>query len=341
MGAAEGAGAKLGAARPGAEAARAEGAYEACALCPRACGADRASGAQGACGAGALPRVARAALHFWEEPPLSGQDGSGAIFFSGCPLRCCYCQNASISATEAGVEVTARELASMALDLQAQGALNVNLVTPTHFAPTVREAMALARQEGLALPVVWNTSGYESMEAIRSNTGTVDAYLTDFKYADAALGRAYSQVPDYPERALEALRAMVEEAGPLRFDEYRGQDRLVGGVVVRHLLLPGHLDDSKRVVALLWQEFGEAVRLSLMSQYTPLLGSRAAAGDVAAREALMRWPALGQVVDEAAYEELLGFADDLGIDEYYFQEGGACEESFIPDFDLTGVAPGR
>ena len=315
-----------------------EEAYRSCRLCPRGCGADRLAGQRGFCGAGFEARVARAALHFWEEPPLSGRSGSGTIFFGGCPLRCCYCQNAAISAGEAGAVVTAEELAALALDLQGQGALNVNLVTPTHFAPTARRAVSLARGQGLHLPVVWNTSGYEAVEAVRANEGTVDVYLTDFKYADAALGRAYSQVADYPDRALAALGAMVEQVGPLRFDAYEGQERLVRGVVVRHLLLPGHLEDSKRVVERLWRAFGEEVRLSLMSQYTPLLASRATAGDDGACQALRRWPALGRTVSEEEYEALLDFADDLGIEEYYFQQGDACEESFIPDFEREGIA---
>ena len=180
-----------------------------CDLCPRSCGVDRAAGERGACGADGRLVVARAALHFWEEPPISGSRGSGTVFFAHCPLRCVYCQNAVIAAGEAGAEVSVERLGEMCLELQEQGALNVNFVTPTHYAPEARAAVAWARERGLALPVVWNTSGYETVAAVRANAGTVDAYLADFKYADAELARRYSHAPDYPEVALAALEAMV------------------------------------------------------------------------------------------------------------------------------------
>ncbi len=268
--------------------------------------------------------MARAALHFWEEPPISGSRGSGTVFFAFCPLRCVYCQNAVIAAGEAGAEVSVERLAEMFLELQAQGALNVNLVTPTHYAPEARAAVALARRQGLALPVVWNTSGYESVEAVRANAGTVDVYLTDFKYADAGLAARYSHAPDYPEVALAALAAMVEEAGEPAFDEVDGEPRLVRGVVVRHLMLPGALEDSKRVVRLVHERFGGAVLLSLMNQYTPV-------------RAFPDSPELERRVSYEDYGRLLDYADELGIEDYFWQEGGAAEESFIPPFDLTGV----
>ena len=189
-----------------------------CDLCPRACGADRASGARGTCGASDALVVARAALHFWEEPPISGDAGSGTVFFAYCPLRCVYCQNAVIAAGEAGAPVSVERLAEMCLELEAQGALNVNFVTPTHYAPQARAAVAIARGRGLALPVLWNTSGYETAAAVRANAGTVDAYLTDFKYADAALAARYSHASDYPDVALAALEAMVAQTGPPSFD---------------------------------------------------------------------------------------------------------------------------
>lgn len=183
--------------------------------------------------------MARAALHFWEEPPISGEDGSGTIFFSGCPLRCVYCQNASIALGEAARAITVERLAAIMGELEAAGALNINCVTPTHFAPQIRAAVALAREQGMALPVLWNTGGYETVEAVRGNVGFVDAYLTDFKYADAALAARYSHAADYPEVALAALQTMVEVVGAPCYDEFRGQERLVSGVVVRHLMLPG------------------------------------------------------------------------------------------------------
>ncbi|OUO88026.1 radical SAM protein [Gordonibacter sp. An230] len=308
-----------------------------CDLCPRRCGADRAAGERGVCGAGRELVVARAALHFWEEPPISGKRGSGAVFFAHCPLRCVYCQNAPIAVGEAGAEVGVERLSEMLLELAAQGALNVNLVTPTHYAVEVRAAVAAARAGGLALPVVWNTSGYETVEAVRANAGTVDVYLSDFKYADNALAVCYSHASDYPEVALRALEAMVDEVGSPSFDEVDGMSRLVRGVVVRHLMLPGALEDSKRVVRLVHERFGDEVLLSLMNQYTPVLADAAAAGDGRAAAALRRSPELALRVPDEDYERLLDYADALGVEDYFWQEGGAAEESFIPPFDLTGV----
>lgn len=308
-----------------------------CDLCPRLCGANRASGEVGACGAGRDIVVARAALHYWEEPPISGDAGSGTVFFAHCPLHCLYCQNTVIANDGTGRSVTVERLAEICLELQGRGALNVNFVTPTHYAPAARAAVAKARGAGLELPVVWNTGGYESVSAVRGNAGTVDVYLTDFKYADAELGRRYSHVSDYPERALEALDEMLHQVGEPVYDEYAGQERMVRGVVVRHLLLPGHLDDSRRVVELLYERYGAAVRLSLMNQYTPVLAMAAEGGGASAAAVLRRFPELAERVSNEAYEELLDFADALGVEDYFWQEGGACEESFIPAFDCSGV----
>ncbi len=310
---------------------------ESCGLCPRACGANRAAGERGACGADGDLVVARAALHFWEEPPISGSAGSGTVFFAHCPLHCLYCQNAPLAQGRAGRPVSVERLAAMCLELAGQGALNVNFVTPTHYAPQVRAAVALARQAGLRVPVVWNTGGYETPEAVRANAGVVDVYLTDFKYADAGLAARYSQAPDYAQVALAALDAMVGQVGVPAFDEVDGQPRMVRGVVVRHLVLPGALEDSKRVVRLVHGRFGDKVRLSLMNQYTPVLSAAAQAGDAWAQGVLRRCPELARTVPDGEYEELLDFADELGVQDYFWQEGGAAEESFIPPFDLTGV----
>ncbi|BAK44273.1 radical SAM protein [Eggerthella sp. YY7918] len=308
-----------------------------CNLCPRACGVDRAAGKRGVCGADGRLVVARAALHFWEEPPISGERGSGTIFFAHCPLQCVYCQNAVIATGEAGAEVSVERLAEMCLELEAQGALNVNFVTPTHYAPEARAAVMRAREQGLALPIVWNTSGYETVEAVRENAGVVDVYLTDFKYADPILAARYSHAPDYPEVARAALDAMVEQVGAPEFDEVDGALRLKRGVLVRHLMLPGALEDSMRIVRLVHERFGDSVVLSLMNQYTPVLVDAASAGDERALAALRRFPELAHQVSDEDYERLLDFADELGVEEYFWQEGRAAEESFIPPFDLTGV----
>ena len=310
-------------------------------MCPRACGANRAAGERGVCGADDRLVVARAALHFWEEPPISGERGSGAVFFSNCPLHCVYCQNAVIAAGDAGREVVVERLAEMCRELEAQGALNLNFVTPTHYAPQIRAAIERARAAGCALPTVWNTSGYETVEAVRDNVGFVDVYLTDFKYASAELGARYSHAADYPEVALAALEAMVSEAGAPVFDEVDGAPRLVRGVVVRHLMLPGQLADSMRVVRLVHERFGGDVLLSLMNQYTPVVAQTARSGAGPAQRhaaaTLARCPELAGRVPDEDYERLLDYADLIGVEDYFWQEGGAAEESFIPPFDLTGV----
>lgn len=308
-----------------------------CELCPRRCGADRRAGQRGACGADDALVVARAALHFWEEPPISGEAGSGTVFFSGCPLRCAYCQNEPIAAGRAGAAVSVDRLARICLELQAQGALNINFVTPTHYAPQAREAVRRARGDGLELPIVWNASGYETVEAVRANAGTVDVYLTDFKYASAGLAARYSKAPDYPEVALAALDEMAAQVGEPRYDEVGGMPRMTRGVVVRHLMLPGALNDSKRAVRLLHERYGGSVRLSLMNQYTPVLADAARAGDMRAARILESCPELARRVSDDDYERLLDYADELGVQDYFWQEGGAAEESFIPPFDLTGV----
>lgn len=309
----------------------------ACDICPRMCGVNRTAGEHGYCGADASVTVARAALHFWEEPPISGDAGSGTIFFAHCPLRCVYCQNAVIAEGRAGRTVSTGRLAGMCVDLQSQGAMNVNFVTPTHYAPQVREAVVLARANGLTLPVVWNTGGYERVETVRALSGTVDVYLADFKYVASATAHRYSRAADYPERALEALDEMVRQVGRPAYDDFRGCERMVRGVVVRHLMLPGLLEESKAAVSLLQERYGNAVRLSLMNQYTPVLSTAAAAGDALAAKSLQRCPELACTVPADEYEALLDFADYLGVEDYFWQEGGACEESFIPPFDLTGV----
>ena len=236
-----------------------------CDLCPRVCGVDRSAGARGVCGADGRLRIARAALHFWEEPPISGTHGSGTVFFSWCPLRCVYCQNAVIANGEAGAEISIGRLAQIYSELQAKGALNINLVTPTHYAPYARAALDLARERGMDLPVVWNTSGYETVRAVRENRGYADVYLTDYKYASSDLAARYSKAPNYPQVALDALSAMVDEIGDPCFDEYEGDERMTRGVVVRHLMLPGALEDSKRVVQTVWEHFGSSVLLSIMN----------------------------------------------------------------------------
>lgn len=295
-----------------------------CALCPRACGADRAGGRRGACGADGALRIARAALHFWEEPPISGESGSGTVFFSGCPLKCVYCQNHEISTGNFGIEVPPARLVEIMLELEDQGALNINLVTATHYAHLLPAAVAEARRRGLTVPIVYNTSGYELVEAVRELGDVVDIWLTDFKYADAGLGRALSHVDDYPSVARAALRQMVAEVARRGGPAERGDGTWTRGVVVRHLVLPGHADDSCRVLDEVWDAVGD-VPISVMNQYTPNAAMRAAGGELA------------RAVTDEEYERVLDHADDLGFSQMFWQEGGAVDESFTPAFDTTGV----
>ena len=300
-----------------------------CDWCPRKCGANRAAGQRGVCGAADSLRIARAALHFWEEPPISGTSGSGTVFFSYCPLRCCYCQNKSIALGDAGADVSLERLADILLEQQDRGALNVNMVTPTHYGPIIAQAVRMARSRGLSLPVVWNTAGYENVSSLAALEHVVDVYLTDFKYASPGPAQDYSNAGDYPQVALAALDEMVRQAGAPQFDQVKGQVRLVRGVVVRHLLLPGHLDDSMQVVKLLHERYGKSVLVSLMNQYTPVLAATDAA--------LAKHPNLGQAPSSEDYELLLDYADALGMEDYFWQDGQASRESFIPAFDLQGV----
>ena len=296
----------------------------ACELCPRRCRADRAAGERGVCGATDTLRLARAALHFWEEPPISGEAGSGTVFFSGCPLKCVYCQNHEISTGNFGIDVSPERLAQIMLELQDQGALNINLVTATHYAHLLPEAIATARARGLAIPIVYNTSGYERVEAVRELDDLVDIWLTDFKYADAELGCALSHVPDYPSVAQSALIEMARQLERHGGGAARADGTWTRGIIVRHLVLPGHTEDSCRVLDLIWDAVGD-VPISVMNQYTPNAAMRAAGGELA------------RAVTREEYERVLDHADDLGFTQMFWQEGGAVDESFTPPFDTTGV----
>lgn len=302
-----------------------------CNICPRSCGVDREVQA-GVCGEGNAVRLARAALHMWEEPPISGESGSGTVFFTGCPLRCVYCQNRPIAQGDVGREVSVERLANIFLEQQARGALNINLVTPTHFAPQIREALDLARSsdfclEPLRLPIVYNTSGYELVESIEAMRAYVDVYLTDFKYASDELALRYSKAADYPQVASSALDAMFEAVGPVAYEiSSGGEELLTRGIVVRHLLLPGQLEDSKRVMEILASKpYKDNIIVSLMNQFTPVNDLR------------IECPELMAYVSDSEYDELIDYALELGLENSFMQEGGAAEESFIPAFDFEGA----
>ena len=320
---------------------------KACRLCPRECGVDRASGQRGYCGADDQIRVARAALHYWEEPCISGRSGSGAVFFSGCSLGCVYCQNAEISGSRGalrrvrelpGKDVSVGRLAEIILRLQdAEKALNINLVTATHYIPQVAEALRIAGAGGLRIPVIYNTSGYEKASSLRMLEGLVDVYLPDFKYVTPALAKMYSNAEDYPLRAAEALEEMVRQTGPAWFgtgEECSGtgadgdrdgrQGMIRRGVIVRHLLLPGHVAESKKVVRYLHDTYGNDIYISLMNQYTPM-------------PAMREDPLLHRKVTAREYDKLVDYALEIGVENGFIQEGGTAEESFIPSWNGEGV----
>lgn len=308
-------------------------------MCPRACGVNRAIGELGVCKAPAELHIGRAALHWWEEPCLVGEQGSGAVFFSYCPLGCVYCQNEDLVAG-AGIEVGFEQFKQTLLRLQnEEHAANINLVTPSHYVPTIAEALRQLRKvsveefpEGsvvnggssgdrLVIPVVYNTSSYDSVESLRRLKGLIDIYLADFKYVSPEVARKLSHAANYPEVALAALDEMVAQVG---FWSENAQGLLERGIIVRHLVLPGHIEESFQVLRVLHERYGNKIRLSIMNQYTPLRGD------------LVRY-GLSGIVSNEEYESVLDYADYLGIEDYFWQEGGAATESFIPTFDGTGV----
>ena len=295
-----------------------------CTLCPRACGADRAAGQRGLCGADDTLRVARAALHHWEEPCLSGdpsaETGSGTVFFSGCTLRCCYCQNYPISQGEVGKAISVERLAEIFMNLQNGGAKNLNLVTASQYLPWVTAALDQART---CLPVVYNTGGYETVEAVKALAGYVDIWLADYKYASPALAKELSAAQDYPQVAHAAIRQMLLQTGAPVYD---ADGYLQKGVIVRHLALPGHSDDSLAVLqrlADLRQETGVSFVPSLMSQFTPFY--RAAEHG------------LGRRITTYEYRKVVDRAIALGLTDGYMQEKSSAREEYTPPFDLEGV----
>lgn len=292
-----------------------------CTLCPRHCHVNRLLGQAGYCGQTTL-KAARASLHMWEEPCISGTAGSGTVFFSGCNLRCVFCQNYHIALGEAGREISTKHLAEIFLSLQAQGANNINLVTPTHFVPQILLALQSAKEHGLTIPIVYNSSGYESTETLRLLEGYVDIYLPDFKYMDPALSLKYSHAQDYFTKAKESLAEMVRQAGSPVFDPATGL--MKRGVIVRHLLLPGQTKDSKKILRYLHTTYGNQIFISIMNQYTPL-------------PQVKELPELNRRVSPAEYERVLDFALRIGIENGFFQEGETASDSFIPEFDERGL----
>ena len=294
---------------------------ERCELCPRRCGANRLAGKNGFCGGGKEVKVARAALHFWEEPCISGEEGSGTVFFSGCTMRCVFCQNREISRGEAGKLISTERLAEIFLELQKKGANNINLVTPMHYAPQITAALDIARKSGLSIPIVWNTGGWELPESVEAVKNYSDIWLTDFKYFDNSLAEKFSNAKNYFENASASLKKMLDQTGEPVFDD---DGMMKKGIIVRHLVLPGHTDDSKKVLRWLWENFGDKIWISIMNQYAPLCSEE-------------KFPELSRKVTDEEYDEVVDFAVSLGIENAFVQDGEAVSESFIPPFDLEGV----
>lgn len=300
--------------------------YKQCELCPRECKVNRSAGQLGVCGVSDQLKVARAALHFWEEPCISGTKGSGAVFFSGCSMHCVFCQNQEIAQGVSGKEISRERLVEIFMELQEQGANNINLVTPTHYVPHIAWALERAKCQGLRVPVVYNTSSYEKVETLKRLEGLVDVYLPDFKYYTPELAAKYSKAADYPEVAKKAIAEMVRQQPQIRFvyEKEQDMDIIQNGVVVRQLLLPGQQEDAMQIVKYLHDTYGEQIYLSLMSQYTPLAH-------------VEKYPELNRKVERSAYDEYVDYAIAIGVENGYIQEEDVAEESFIPSFDGEGV----
>lgn len=295
--------------------------YRECGLCPRECGVNRLNGRKGFCGQTASLKVARAALHMWEEPCISGTRGSGTVFFTGCHLGCVFCQNDQISRGSNGKEISVIRLAQIFMELQEKGAHNINLVTPTHFVPQIIEALRISRKMGLHLPIVYNTGGFEKIDTLELLDGWVDVYLTDFKFMDLHLGRRYANEEGYSFYAAKALEEMYRQTGEPVFD---ADGMMTKGIIVRHMVLPGQAMDSRKIIDYIYDTYKDKVYLSLMNQYTP-------SGN------LEKYPELKLKVKSKVYERLIDYTLRKGVENAFIQEGQTAKESFIPDFDGEGV----
>lgn len=292
-----------------------------CELCPRACHINRTEGKRGYCGMDSRIYAARAALHMWEEPCISGEKGSGAVFFSGCGLRCIFCQNRDIAIGREGKEISPEQLGEIFLRLEKQGAANINLVTGAHYAPQIITALEMARKNGLTVPVVYNSSGYEKVETLRRLEGYIDVYLPDFKYMEASLAEHFSNAPDYPETAKAAIEEMVRQSGECVFSE---DGYIKKGTIVRHLILPGHTVNSKKVLKYLHDTYGSKIFISIMNQYTPVHEQKI-------------YKELNRKVTPREYKKVLDYAMELGVEKGFWQTGDTAKESFIPSFDYEGL----
>ena len=287
--------------------------FNKCEICPRKCGVNRNNNELGYCRAPSKMKIGGFHLHMWEEPVLTGEKGSGTIFFSYCNLGCVYCQNHEISFNNVGEEITIDRFKDICLELQDMGASNINLVTPTHYIPLIREGLILAKKEGLVIPIVYNTSSYENVEILKLLEGLIDIYLPDFKYYDNELGK-YSNVSNYFEIAILAIEEMYRQVGKPIYEN----DILKRGMLVRHLVLPHHIEDSKRIIKYLYEKYSDDIILSIMNQYTPIKK--------------LKYDNLNDKVTEDEYNDLIDYACELGIENCFVQESTSQSESFIPVF---------
>ena len=280
-----------------------------CDICPRKCGVNREKGELGFCKMKDKIKIARYSLHYWEEPIISGETGSGTIFFSGCNLKCIFCQNYKISSENMGKEISVERLKEICLELQNMGANNINLVTGTHFLPLIKEALILAKKEGLTIPIVYNTSSYENVESLKEMEGLIDIYLPDLKYYDNKLAENFSLANNYFEIATNAIKEMVRQTGKPVIEN----NIMKKGVIVRHLLLPNHLEDSKKIIKYLHDTYDEDIYISIMNQYTPI-------------KKFDKYPELNRTLTDKEYDELVNYACDLNITQAFIQEGETCKE---------------
>ena len=293
-----------------------------CSLCPRSCNVDRKFDTKmGFCQMPEDVYLARAALHKWEEPCISGVEGSGAVFFTGCQLRCVFCQNYNIAAGRKGKKVSVERLAEIFLELQAKNANNINLVTPTHYVPAIIKALEISKNQGLNIPIVYNTSAYENIDTLKSLEGLIDVYLPDLKYVSSQASAKYSNAPDYFDVATKAISEMYRQTKTPIFNE---KGIMVRGMIVRHLMLPGLLNDTKAVIKYLYDTYKDNIYISIMNQYTPL-------------KQVANIKELNRKITKREYNKVIDYAIELGIENAFIQEGATAKESFIPEFDYEGV----
>ena len=292
-----------------------------CKLCNRECGVNRLQGELGFCKASSEVRIAKASLHLWEEPPISSGLGSGTVFFTHCNFRCVFCQNHDISQEDKGTTITIQKLSDIFLNLQNKGANNINLVTPTHYVPQIKEAIEISKSNGLNIPILYNTNSYDTLETIKSLEGYIDVYLPDFKYFDDKYSIKYSKANMYLQNIIPVLNEMLRQTGEVTFDK---QGRIQKGVIIRHLMLPGLLFDSKKVIDKIYSTFGDRVYISIMNQYIPM-------------HRACDYPEINKPLNPLHYDSLINYATDIGVTNGFIQDEGTNIRDFIPDFNSSDI----